>query len=206
MVIYRDEYRLYNFGPSHPFSPVRLEMLTSLLKALGVWREPLAPPEATREDVLSVHSERLVKRVEAASRGEGVPDLEHYGLGTGDTPVFPGMDRAARILVGGTLEGARRILAGEKRVLQLGGGLHHAQYDRSSGFCVYNDLSVAIRHLVRSGLRVAYLDIDVHHGDGVQWIHYEEKEVLTISLHESGRYLFPGTGHVHEIGRGEGVG
>lgn len=178
MVIYRDEYRLYNFGPQHPFSPVRLEMLTSLLQALGVWRDPLPPPEASREEVLSVHSERLVKRVEAASRGERVPDLEHYGLGTGDTPVFPGMDRAARVLVGGTLEGARRILAGEKRVLQLGGGLHHAQYDRASGFCVYNDLSVAIRHLTRAGLWVAYLDIDVHHGDGVQWIHYEEKEVL----------------------------
>jgi acetoin utilization protein AcuC len=206
MVIYRDEYRLYNFGPQHPFSPVRLEMLVSLLQALGVWREPLSPPEATREEVLSVHSERLVKRVEAASRGERVPDLEHYGLGTGDTPVFPGMDRAARVLVGGTLEGARRILLGERRVLQLGGGLHHAQYDRASGFCVYNDLSVAIRHLTRAGLRVAYLDIDVHHGDGVLWIHYEEKEVLTLSLHESGRYLFPGTGHVHEMGRGEGTG
>lgn len=206
MVIYREEYRLYDFGPHHPFSPVRLEMLTSLLKALGVWQEPLAPPEATREEVLSVHSERLVRRVEAASRGERVPDLEHYGLGTGDTPVFPGMDQAARVLVGGTLEGARRILAGEKRVLQLGGGLHHAQYDRASGFCVYNDLSVAIRRLTRAGLRVAYLDIDVHHGDGVQWLHYEEKEVLTLSLHESGRYLFPGTGHVHEIGKGEGAG
>ncbi len=206
MVIYRDEYRLYNFGPQHPFSPLRLEMLTSLLEALGVWRPPLAPPEATREEVLTVHSERLVRRVEAASRGERVPDLEHYGLGTGDTPVFPGMDRAARILVGGTLEGARRILSGEKRVLQLGGGLHHAQYDRASGFCVYNDLSVAIRHLTRAGLRVAYLDIDVHHGDGVQWIHYEEAEVLTLSLHESGRYLFPGTGYIHELGRGAGFG
>ncbi|BDG18309.1 acetoin utilization protein AcuC [Thermus thermophilus] len=206
MVIYREEYRLYNFGPDHPFSPVRLEMLTSLLQALGVWRAPLSPPEASREEVLSVHSERLVKRVEAASRGELYPDLEHYGLGTGDTPVFPGMDRAARILVGGTLEGARRIMAGEKRVLQLGGGLHHAQYDRASGFCVYNDLSVAIRHMTRAGLRVAYVDIDVHHGDGVQWIHYEEGEVLTLSLHESGRYLFPGTGHVYEIGRGAGLG
>ncbi|AEV16807.1 Histone deacetylase superfamily [Thermus sp. CCB_US3_UF1] len=205
-MIYRDEYRLYNFGPEHPFSPLRLEMLLSLLQALGAWREPVPPPEATREEILSVHSERLVRRVEAASRGERVPDLDHYGLGTSDTPVFPGMDRAARILVGGTLEGARRILSGEKRVLQLGGGLHHAQYDRASGFCVYNDLSVAIRHLSRAGLRVAYLDIDVHHGDGVQWIHYEEGEVLTLSLHESGRYLFPGTGHVHEIGRGEGVG
>jgi acetoin utilization protein AcuC len=171
-----------------------------------VWRPPLAPPEATREEVLTVHSERLVRRVEAASRGEKVADLEHYGLGTGDTPVFPGMDRAARILVGGTLEGARRMLAGEKRVLQLGGGLHHAQYDRASGFCVYNDLSVVIRHLTRAGLKVAYLDIDVHHGDGVQWIHYEEAEVLTLSLHESGRYLFPGTGHIHELGRGAGLG
>lgn len=205
-MIYREEYRLYNFGPDHPFSPVRLEMLTSLLQALGVWRAPLAPLEARREEVLSVHSERLVKRVEAASRGELYPDLEHYGLGTGDTPVFPGMDRAARILVGGTLEGARRIMAGEKRVLQLGGGLHHAQYDRASGFCVYNDLSVAIRHMTQVGLRVAYVDIDVHHGDGVQWIHYEEGEVLTLSLHESGRYLFPGTGHVYEIGRGAGLG
>ncbi|MGQ9692204.1 MAG: acetoin utilization protein AcuC [Thermaceae bacterium] len=206
MVIYRPEYGLYTFGPHHPFSPLRLEMLNSLLEALGVWRTPLAPPEATREEVLSVHSERLVRRVEAASRGEKVDDLESYGLGTTDTPVFPGMDRAARILVGGTLEGARRILAEEKRVLQLGGGLHHAQYGRSSGFCVYNDLSVAIRHLTRAGLRVAYLDIDVHHGDGVQWIHYQEKEVLTMSLHESGRYLFPGTGGIHEIGRGEGLG
>lgn len=206
MVIYRPEYRLYTFGPHHPFSPLRQEMLKSLLEALGVWRTPLAPPEATREEVLSVHAERFVRRVEAASRGERVDDLEHYGLGTTDTPTFPGMDRAARILVGGTLEGARRILAGEKRVLQLGGGLHHAQYDRASGFCVYNDLSVAIRHLTQAGLRVAYLDIDVHHGDGVQWIHYEEKGVLTLSLHESGRYLFPGTGGIHEIGRGEGVG
>lgn len=97
-------------------------------------------------------------------------------------------------------------MAGEKRVLQLGGGLHHAQYDRASGFCVYNDLSVAIRHMTQVGLRVAYVDIDVHHGDGVQWIHYEEGEVLTLSLHESGRYLFPGTGHVYEIGRGRAWG
>ncbi len=206
MVIYREEYRLYNFGPHHPFSPVRLEMLTSLLQALGVWQTPLAPPQASREEVLTVHSERLVRRVEAASRGERVADLEAYGLGTGDTPVFPGMDGAARFLVGGTLEGARQVLKGEKRVFQLGGGLHHAQYDRASGFCVYNDLSVAIRHLTRAGLRVAYLDIDVHHGDGVQWIHYDEEEVLTLSLHESGRYLFPGTGHIHEIGRGKGLG
>ncbi len=122
MVIYRDEYRLYNFGPNHPFSPVRLEMLTSLLEALGVWRKPLSPPEASREEVLTVHSERLVRRVEAASRGEGGPDLEHYGLGTGDTPVFPGMDRAARLLVGGPWRGRGGSSPGRGGCCSSGGG------------------------------------------------------------------------------------
>ena len=206
-VVYHPSYQTYTFGPEHPFSPRRLEMLTSLLEALGhpVPTYDLKP--ATREEILMVHAERLVRRVEGCSAGEIAADVEHYGLGTGDTPIFPGMDEAARWLVGGTLEAARMILRGEAReVLQLGGGLHHAQYDRSSGFCVYNDLSVAIRHLTRSGLRVAYLDIDVHHGDGVQWIHYDEAEVLTLSFHESGRYLFPGTGAIHEIGKGAGLG
>ena len=117
------------------------------------------------------------------------------------------MDEAARALAGGTLHGARLIESGEAtRVLQLGGGLHHAQRKLASGFCVYNDLSVAIQHLREAGRRVAYLDIDVHHGDGVQDLHYEDPEVITISLHESGRYLFPGTGTVHETGSGAGVG
>lgn len=204
--IFHPAYQLYNFGPEHPFSPVRLQMLTELLAELG---HPIAPyplQPASREDVLKVHAERLIKRVEAASQGQLPPDLEHYGLSTADTPVFANMDVATRWLVGGTLEAAKQVMAGQKTVLQLGGGLHHAQFDRASGFCVYNDLSVAIRYLTDQGLRVAYLDIDVHHGDGVQWIHYDEPHVLTISLHESGRYLFPGTGNVYEVGRGNGVG
>jgi hypothetical protein len=116
------------------------------------------------------------------------------------------MDEAARWQVGGTLAGARLICAGEKRVLQLGGGLHHAQRNNASGFCVYNDLAIAIHHLARHGLWVAYLDVDVHHGDGVQQILYEDKRVMTISLHESGQYLFPGTGATHELGAGLGRG
>jgi acetoin utilization protein AcuC len=117
------------------------------------------------------------------------------------------MDEAARALCGGTLEGARRIASGAAtRVLQMGGGLHHAQRKLASGFCVYNDLSVAIQHLRDAGHRVVYLDIDVHHGDGVQDLHYNDPEVLTLSLHESGRYLFPGTGNVHETGTGAGEG
>ncbi len=206
-VIFHPDYLAYDFGSEHPFSPVRLEMVVELLEALGEPVDFVEPPLARREEILWVHAERFVRRVEAASRGEDPGDLMQYGLGTGDTPVFPEMDRAARRLVGGTLEAARRIASGRaKRVLQLGGGLHHAQYDRASGFCVYNDLAVAIRYLLDQGLRVAYLDIDVHHGDGVQWIFYDEPRVLTLSLHESGRYLFPGTGHVHELGRGAAVG
>lgn len=206
-VFYSPHYLRYTFGPQHPFSPLRLEMLLDLLQALGQAPLYLEPPQATREEVRSVHLESFVRRVEAASRGENLPDLAAYGLGTGDTPIFPDMDGATRWLVGGTLEAARTILRGTaSEVLQLGGGLHHAQADLASGFCVYNDLSVAIRHLSQQGLRVAYIDIDVHHGDGVQWIHYDEAEVLTFSIHESGRYLFPGTGHLHEIGKAAGTG
>jgi acetoin utilization protein AcuC len=117
------------------------------------------------------------------------------------------MDEAARWLVGGTLHAARLICEqGEKRVLQLGGGLHHARRNFASGFCIYNDLGVAIKYLTRQGLWVAYLDIDVHHGDGVQQILYEDRRVMTISLHESGKYLFPGTGEIHELGSGVGRG
>jgi len=206
-VVYSPRYLTYDFGPDHPFTPRRLEMLTSLLEALGERPLWIEPEPASREEVLKVHAERFVRRVEAASRGEAGPELAHYGLGTGDTPAFPGIDEAARALVGGTLEAVRRVATGKApRALQLGGGLHHAQHDRASGFCVYNDLAVAIRWALDEGLRVAYVDLDVHHGDGVQWIFYHEPRVLTVSLHESGRYLFPGTGEVQELGGGEAVG
>lgn len=199
-VVYHDRYRDYNFGPEHPFSPVRLEMLTDLLDALDV--ADYTPPEvAAREDVLRVHDETFVEVVETAS--DGLPPLraKQHGLDTADVPVFPDMDEATRGLVGGTLHAAQLVADGSaRRVLQLGGGLHHAQRALASGFCVYNDLSVAIDYLREQDLRVAYIDIDVHHGDGVQWIHYDDPEVMTISLHESGRYLFPGTGSADELG------
>jgi acetoin utilization protein AcuC len=181
-------------------------MLLDMMAALGHSPSFIEPSQATREDIRSAHSEAFVRRVEAASQGTRPPDAEHYGIGTSDTPIFAGMDEATRILVGGTLKAAQLVYGGAKEVLQLGGGLHHAQRDLASGFCVYNDLSVAARYLTGQGLRVAYIDIDVHHGDGVQWIHYDEAGVLTLSLHESGRYLYPGTGAVHEIGKGQGVG
>ena len=206
-LLYSDRYLDYHFGPEHPFSPVRQRMLVSLLDALGAPVDLVEPPVATREDVRSVHGEAFVDAVEAASDGTPPPQARRFGLDTGDVPVFAGMDAATRALVGGTLHGARLIDRGKaRRVLQLGGGLHHAQRALASGFCVYNDLSVAIQHLRDAGHRVAYLDIDVHHGDGVQALHYADPDVLTISLHESGRYLFPGTGGVHETGEGAGEG
>lgn len=205
-VIFDSRYLDYDFGPEHPFSPLRLAMLQEMLLELGAWQEPVPAQIASREEILSIHAERYVKRVEAVSRGEPVSDAQHYGLGTGDIPIFAEMDQASRWLVGGTLTAARTILAGAPKVLQFGGGLHHAGYDQASGFCIYNDLACAIRYFRSQGLRVAYLDVDVHHGDGVQALFYEDPEVLTISLHESGRYLFPGTGGIYELGRGAGLG
>ena len=200
-VIFHPAYSRYSFGAAHPFNPVRVEMMLDLLDALGHPARTVAPEPATRQDLLRVHTDDYVRRVEALSAGEDVPDCEDCGLGTPDTPAFRDMDEAARWLVGGTLHGARLICeGGEKRVLQLGGGLHHARRNYASGFCVYNDHAIAIDYLTRHGLWVAYLDIDVHHGDGVQQILYEDKRVMTISFHESGQFLFPGTGSVHELG------
>jgi len=206
-LIYGASYRGYDLGPEHPFSPERQEMALDLVAALGHEVRPTDPAPATRDEILTVHGAAYVAAVEALSAGEHVPDAGALGLGTPDTPVFPGIDLAARALVGGTLAGARLVSEGRaQRVLQFGGGLHHAHPSRASGFCVYNDLAVAIRHLTGSGMWVTYLDIDVHHGDGVQAAFYADDKVQTISLHESGQYLFPGTGAIHELGDGMGRG
>ena len=202
-LIHRPEYAGYDFGPEHPFTPARLRMLLDLIACLGHPVAPIAAPAATREEILTIHDGAYVAMVEALDRGEAQANPEHFGLGTPDNPIFPGMDLAARWLVGGTLQGARLLMEGrERRVLQLGGGLHHAQKHCAAGFCLYNDLAVAIQAMAAHGWRVAYLDIDLHHGDGVQNLFYANDQVLTISLHESGHYLYPGTGHIHELGSG----
>ncbi|MDZ4702179.1 MAG: acetoin utilization protein AcuC [Rhodothermales bacterium] len=206
-ILYHPDYLRYNFGPAHPFTPVRQEMLLDLFAAFGYPLECTAPEPATDEDLLRVHSPDYLRAVASASVLAWTPGMMRYGLDTPDVPIFPGMDEAGRMLVGGTLEAARIVADGKAlRALQLGGGLHHAFPARASGFCVYNDLAVAIDYLCDRGLRVAYIDIDVHHGDGVQWMFYDRPEVLTISLHESGEYLFPGTGMEHEQGTEAGLG
>jgi acetoin utilization protein AcuC len=206
-VIYHPAYRGYDLGPEHPFSPARVDMVLALLAALGAAPELVAPEQAPPEALLAVHDVDYVRTVEAASAGAVGPEAADLGLGTPDNPIVPGMAGAARWLAGGTLHGARLIAAGEADlVLQLGGGMHHARRRLASGFCLYNDLALAIRHFVGAHLRVAYVDIDVHHGDGVQEILYADESVLTLSLHESGEYLFPGTGWPHELGQGMGRG
>ena len=206
-LIYGPSYRAYDLGPEHPFSPERQEMALDLVAALGHTVQRIEPEPATREEILTVHDEGYVRAVEALSAGEPLDDAAALGLGTPDTPVFPGIDLAVRSLVGGTLTGARLVSEGRAtRVLQFGGGLHHAHPARASGFCVYNDLAVAIKHLTANGLWVSYIDIDVHHGDGVQAAFYKDDKVQTISLHESGQYLFPGTGAIQELGDGMGRG
>ena len=199
----------YDLGQHHPFKAIRPEAVKSLLEHSGLLtKEHVFEPEmASLEALLTVHNKSYVNRVMRASRGEDVPDCADYGIGTSDTPIFAGMHEATSLVVGGTLLAAQLVSDGTyTRALNLSGGLHHAQSNKGGGFCVYNDLSVAIAHLRSIGLRVVYLDIDAHHGDGVQWIHYDDPDVMTISFHETGRYLYPGTGFVYELGREAALG
>ncbi len=200
----------FELAPEHPFKPVRLELTRSLLESTGLLTaaEVVAPQPLPEEALLRVHDARYVAAVKAASRGERRTDAARYGLGTSDNPVFPGMHEAVLGVCAATVTAVELVASGQAlRAASFAGGLHHALAARASGFCLYNDLALGIRHALDAhGLRVAYVDIDAHHGDGVQWLFYEEPAVLTLSLHESGRYLFPGTGHTYETGQGAGRG
>lgn len=173
----------------------------------GDRREMLARP-LVRGELLRFHSPDYLDALAAASRGAISPaEALRYGLGTDDCPVFDGLLEYASLAAGATLTAARLILDGGTRVaLNLSGGFHHAMPGRASGFSYVNDVVLAVMELAAAGKRVCYIDIDVHHGDGVQHAFYQRKDVLTVSLHESGRTLFPGTGFVEEIGAGEGEG
>src|SRR5919202_3210911 len=195
----------YDFGPAHPMSPIRLELAHQLMRDLGL----LAPPAvrvvpattAPDGDLHLVHDSEYVAAVRAAS-APGARPLPGYGLGTEDVPVFEGMHQASAAIAGSSREMARGLWEGvAPHVVNFAGGLHHAMPARASGFCVYNDAALALRTLREAGARrVAYVDVDVHHGDGVERIFWDDPSVLTISLHETGRVLFPGTGHAGDVG------
>lgn len=207
----------YSFGEGHPFNPLRVRLTVELCESFGLLEDyPFVEPEsATDEDLATVHYTSYINRVKKAGRGEDnlkeedLQELRKYGLGTQDNPIFEGVHEATAHVVGATLQACRLVINGEaKHALCLAGGLHHAQHSEASGFCVYNDIGVAIARLKEEhpGLKVAYVDTDVHHGDGVQWMFYDDPDVLTVSMHESGLRLFPGTGGVEERGQRKGHG
>ena len=203
----------YFFRPDHPFNPKRLELAVSLIEAMELAGGPdtpiVAPRPASDAELLRVHSVKYIDAVKRFSvEGADTTDAWKYGLGTDDTPVFPGMHEVTSLVVGGSIQAAEMVMSGEvTRSFNICGGLHHAHRDRGSGFCVYSDLAAAIAWIREAhGARVLYIDYDAHHGDGVQGIFYRDPEVLTLSIHESGRYLFPGTGFVDELGDGDGYG
>lgn len=196
-----EDFLEYNFGAGHPMAPLRLALTYQLLEDLGLLDgfavEPVA--EATEAELLRVHGAQYLAAVRAA--GRGVPDPAR-GLGAEDNPIFGQIHEAGARIAGSTLAAARAVWEGRApRALSLAGGMHHAMADRASGFCVLNDVAVAIAALLDAGAeRVAYVDLDAHHGDGVERIFWDDPRVLTVSVHQHPGTLFPGTGYAQDIG------
>jgi acetoin utilization protein AcuC len=203
---------LYDFGPQHPLRPGRVILSAELARANGLFDLAhvtlVEPRVASAAELLAVHDPDYVAAITRIGEGDWDPtDQLNWGVGPGDNPPFTGMHDASALVAGSALVAAGSLLTGSEHVWYPAGGLHHAMPARASGFCIYDDPAIAIRALLDSGVeRIAYVDVDVHHGDGVQQIFWTDPRVLTISLHESGRYLFPGTGFVDEVGGGDAAG
>lgn len=202
---------IYDLGPRHPLRPDRFRLTMRLIEEYGIVdgeRVVKVPArDATDQEIQLVHDAEYVEATRLAGRGRKGPWWE-FGYGPGDNPIFSNMHEASARVAGATLVGAEAILSGAAdHVFNPSGGLHHAMPGNASGFCVYDDPAIAIAWLLRNGVeRVAYVDVDAHHGDGPQAIFYDEPRVMTISLHQDGRTIFPGTGFVDEIGSGSAKG
>lgn len=211
LLVYSPEVLGYDHGPEHPLKPLRVFLTRELIAAYGLLErenvEEVPGRVAEDAEIALVHSERFIDATRRAGSGEP-GDWWRYGYGPGDNPIFPNMHDAAAAVVGAGLVAAEEVWSNRaEHAFNPAGGLHHAMPERASGFCVYDDPAVAIAWLLARGAeRVAYVDVDVHHGDGPQAIFFGDPRILTISIHESGEYLFPGTGFVHERGSGEAEG
>jgi acetoin utilization protein AcuC len=207
-VVWDESLLGYTMGGDHPLHPVRLDLTMRLADSLGVLasdRLRVITPTPAGVDLLTlVHDPAYL---DAVRRAPSDPSVGH-GLGTADNPIFEGMYDAAALITGGSVLAARQVHEGTaQHAVNISGGLHHAMRGAASGFCVFNDAAVAIACLLAQGYeRIAYVDLDVHHGDGVEAIHAADPGVLTVSFHESGRYLFPGTGFADEVGEGPAAG
>ena len=204
-LIWDERFAAYDLGPGHPLAPIRVELTVDLIRRaglLGAGVDEVLPGAPDEAEVLRLHREDFVDTVRRLSRDPTAAADLRFGLGPGDTPAFQGMHPASLLICAASKEAARLVWEGEvDHAFNPAGGLHHAMPDRAAGFCIYNDPAVAIDWLLEHGAeRVCYVDVDVHHGDGVEVMFADDPRVLTISLHESGRFLFPGTGHVEDIG------
>ena len=209
--IYDDVLSRHDLGENHPMKPVRLQYTHELLESYRAFDVPNAsvvkPRLATEEEVLRYHTRAYLEAVQDISRGDSSIDPSPFSIGPGDNPAYGGMYEAACWSTGASIRGVELLESGEvDAAMSISGGLHHAMPGHASGFCVFNDPVLAIKELLLRGRRVAYVDIDCHHGDGVQHAFYDTDAVLTISIHESGAFIFPGTGFTSETGTGSGKG
>ena len=199
LVVYGDASLAYDFGPGHPLTPKRFGPGIDLLRSVGADRF-LSPPTAGEEALCRVHEPGYVATVRRVSRDPATASEAGFAP-WGDNPPFRGMHGAAAAVAGGSIAAAAAILDGSTlRAFHPGGGLHHAMPSRASGFCIYNDVALAVALARDAGHRVMYVDLDVHHGDGVQAVFWDDPRVLTVSIHETGFALFPGSGHSVERG------
>lgn len=207
--VYEESQSRHVLSEDHVLQPNRLQLTYELLQCYGAFEDSLlvAPRMADEEELLFFHTRDYVDAVKSLSLGENRFNPATYNFfEDGDNPPYEGMYEVSATAVGASLVAAELVASGQvDAAFNISGGLHHAAPDHASGFCIFNDVVVAILSLVKRGLRVAYVDIDAHHADGVQNAFYESDQVLKISLHEWGRYLFPGTGGVSEIGKGAGT-
>jgi acetoin utilization protein AcuC len=209
--IYSDEFSKFDYGPTHPFKIFRLKLTYELIKAYGLLSlsnaQYVNAKMAGDKDLLLFHDSEYIEILKAANVGIEIPSAYYYGLGSGDNPVFEGLYDWSKLVTGATLQAASMVNDGETDIaFNISGGLHHAMFSRASGFCYINDIVIAILSLLKKEKRIAYIDIDAHHGDGVQEAFYTTDKVLTISIHETGNMLFPGTGFEDETGKGSGEG
>jgi acetoin utilization protein AcuC len=209
--IYSSELQKHSYPPEHPFNTVRAQRVREtinsigLLSGSGVSEVPPAPAE--RIVLKKFHSARYLHALRTASRGRWDVEALEMGIGTQDCPVFRGLYEYAVLAAGGTLVASNLILSGDAQIaFNPSGGFHHAGPERAAGFCYINDVALACMVLAEHGKRVLYLDVDVHHGDGVAYAFYDRSDVMTISFHQDPKTLFPGTGFADEIGTGRGKG
>ncbi len=204
ILVWSEALREYDFGPGHPLTPKRFGPGVDLLRSLGAART-LLPEPAGDDEIARLHEPHFIEQVRSFSDHPWQPAA--MGVGSGDVPAFHGMHDVSALVVGGSIGAVDRILSGEvEHAFSPAGGLHHAMRTRAAGFCIYNDVALAVARARDAGHRVLYIDLDVHHGDGTQTMFWDDPQVLTYSIHKSGRSLYPGTGMIEETGGADAPG